>query len=221
MALDISELFDLFILELGQGDVSGFSTFELDLAKCLKLVNPVLGLYNRYRPAEEMLRLRMNGNWYDFTHDPHGIPKWVSRVTPVGNNILSDRQYLLGAMGVSKLKSKIFIWQYRKPELYTQYAGDFEVRAVYNHVVKSTTTGAAPNEVTTYTIETMDYDEYMFLDLLRAKVALAIARNRNAFTISERQMSTDSASMISDATAREREAMSQLITNSKSYLTMG
>lgn len=216
--INIEEIYNNIITDLGQNSYVENSVFELDIAKCLRLTKSVLGLYSRYIPhSGRTIALVINGK-YEFLSEP---PQFISRVYPTSNSVINIGGVFGRFISAPGTTATPFIWKYNSPVLYAQYDGEVEILCVWNHSIKTTVTGTTPHQITTYTIETINDTDYLFYELLKSRMMQSIGRNRKAFTLNDIPITSDADSMVSDGKEMETTIIQQIQEQSSSFLAWG
>ena len=302
--INIQTVYETIITELGQDAYVSAAVFELDLAKCLRMVRQALGVYNRYSPHDGRLWVTIQDQRYVFGTEE--APQWISTCTPTGNNVVTIGSLFGGLTKYPGTDSTIFIWRYDSPTLYCQYDGEVELKGVFNHAITttavsdvtfaavtagttlavagltytahpttetttpaqlatafaagvanasvgsgsiaitdeavvsawgralsgtthviytSTSTTTAPKTGTavalTYTVSSLNDTDYLFYELLKAKMMKSLGRNRRAFTLNDLPIASDASELVSEGQALEEATMTMIHEQSKAYLAWG
>ena len=109
-----------------------FATGKLELTETvfLNALNIAIRHYNRQCPCDKEVDIKTGGYSYTFQGE---IPDWIANVIPVAiAGLVPPIAYDLFAFEYNK---QFFVWKYRKPILYMQYPGTFNVRGVYKYVL--------------------------------------------------------------------------------------
>ena len=310
--INIQTVYEDIITELGQDAYVEAEVFELDMAKCLRMVRQAMGVYNRYSPYSGNQWVTIQNQKYIFSVEE--APQWISSCTPTGNNVVTIGSIFGGRGqqnfdGLSKypgVDSTSFIWRFDSPILYCQYDGEVEVKGVFNHAVTvtatsevifasilagtsltvagltytaypttetttpaqlatafaagvlnpsvgsgsmavadgevvdawrrtlvgtthvaylSTTTTVAPKAGAivslTYTSSTLNDTDYLFYELLKAKMMKSLGRNRRAFTLNDLPIASDASELVSEGQTLEESTMTMIHEQSKGFLAWG
>lgn len=91
------------------------------------------------------------------------------------------------------------------------------------HVVYTSTTSTTPVKIgvtvsLAYTIATMDDTDYLFFELLKARMLKSLGRNRRAFTLNDLPITSDASELVSEGQTLEEATMAQMQEQSKAYL---
>jgi len=194
------ETFDRVMIESGQFCLAPDKN-ELDLDKFIILIRATLGTYNKYHPRAEKFNIDTAGeSTFTFTDTSAaglGIPAWISDVIPIRTynslnssifNNLSGGSNLINSSSNPWLQCKQEApWTYRCPILYVPFNGEYDITAVYNHVVEETETGNGIE----YNLPTLSHESGVFFQLLTGKFLVSLAGSRRAFTHTNLEITTD------------------------------
>lgn len=181
----------------------------------------------------------------DGQEDIWGVPKFISSVTPTA--IIGSPAFALmgqfgskmgwsnsmgqsgngrydipgqSQMGSEQMEKSQFPWVWRSPKLYIPYSADVEVVAAWHHKVFEIP--ATEGNQTNYRVDTVDYGNDEFFDLLEGMFLKALGQSRRAFTMNDLPIVSDADTLASDGKALIQEAIEDLRTNkSKFYLAYG
>jgi len=224
----VREMFDRVISETGQFILDS-SNIEIDLPKFIRLINSVLGVYNKYSPHSVTFNLNAQGVEKfefrtDFVHPRTqvllGIPEFISSAVPIRSR--SNLSPYFQNSGIGRLPGSMFNvgsvdlvdkdptpFTYRKPILYFPYPGLFDVKAQFNHKV----TGSSSESE----ILTLSEADNFFFDLLIGKFLISLGRNRRAFTLQPLELTSDADSLVSEGQSTFDDAKQNLIDNYHSF----
>ena len=200
----VREIFDYCITESGAFIIAE-SDLEIDITKFTKMLKVALGYYNRYMPREGRFNIDVsNSREYTFTSD---IPKWISDCVPV--RISGLPYFMRDALGwQNDLEKQNFLFTYETPKLTVMYAGQFDIHAVYDHELTVNDT----------TLSTIDYKDYLFLDMMLGYFLLGLGRSRRAFTLNDMPITTDADLLVSEGQEKLAEAKDKVEELSKGFL---
>lgn len=220
----LDEMFEEVLARSGQFILAN-ADLEIEDTRWERLVKTTLRKYNAHHPHSDRFNVVTTGRDFAFTinSQPLGVPDWVSEVIPIrmsgvavtiGSILKHDSQ--LDPYG--DLVKQMFIWQYKKPTLYLQYAGEFDVEAVYSHritdVANPPSGSNAKKEVSTISDDRDD----IFFDLLTGRFLQALGRYRRAFTLQEIPITTDAETLVSEGTDLVTKAEENLGDQAKWWL---
>lgn len=204
----LTEIFDRILIDSG-AFLLGPTSVEVDIPKFEILIKRVLGVYNKYMPADRKYT-KIIGSLSHTFQDPEEIPRWISDIIPVNNPYLWQMQKNTTAS--EKIQ---FIWRYDKPTLYLPMGGTFDIHAVYDH--KITTDANNQKEILTIT----DSDD-LFFKILTGFFMVATGRSRRALTIQDIPVAMDASDLVAEGNTLIQEGMQTLTeVNNKFYLAYG
>lgn len=225
--MDIKDIFERTLLKSGQYVLSR-GKVDINIDSFRLLVEDCLEVYNRYSPADKIYNKEI---YYPRQHDwtltidaEFGrVPDWIASANPmrygggsIGGILLREAQL----NGQTELIDPIMSpWRYDKPILTVSHSARYEIRAVYNHVVKVEDPGGLGKKV--YTLPTISLKDQALLDLIRAQFLQGVGRSRRAFTISDLPITMDADQIVSDGNDLEEKATQRMQNYQKFYLTQG
>lgn len=185
----------------------------------------------------------------DGQDDDWGIPKFISSVTPtaimgspafalmgqfgskmgwsnsMGQSSGGNGKFDINGqtqLGSEQMEKSQFPWVWRSPTLYIPYSADVEVVAVWHHRIFEIPASESEDGQTNYRVDTVDYGNDEFFDLLEGMFLKALGQSRRAFTMNDLPIVSDADTLASDGKAMIDQAIEDLRTNkSKFYLAYG
>lgn len=201
--MTVNEIFE-HILIISGAFVVGEAEIELNETRFLFLVKNSLGVYSKYHPIEQKSNITTSGKYYEFLVS---IPTFVTSIVPV---VVTGLPYYIfeqfrGDLGTHSedLNPHTFVWDYRKPRLYTQYEGTFDITTIHDHEITQDSAGD-------YEILTITPADDLFLRHLTGLFLIGLGRLRRAFTLNEIPITLDASELVSEGQEMVREALEQM-----------
>lgn len=228
--MTLNEIFEQILLRSGQFLIKP-DKIELNSDLFVPLVRGVLAVYSEYRPHTVIAHIDMSSTrqftFTETTIEPEGIPDQITDVIPT--RLFGSFPYHLrwdrgavegfaspgygGRSSYLEIKSPL-PWVYRKPELTTSIASEFEIHAMYFHTI----TSEEIENTTVYSVDTISFRDRYFFDLMLGRFMQALGRSRRAFTLNDLTITMDSGELVSEGQEIEQKALEDIENTSKFYL---
>lgn len=175
----------------------------------------VLKEFDDYRPATKKTNIQILTSPYIFVSD---IPEWLVAVKPINMytalTVVSNRynKMLLGS------NKPTLIWEYRKPKLFIEYSGDYEVEGAYNSALVEVE--EEDTEVDYEITNIGESDRDLLVDLTLGYYMLAMGRGRSMAKFTDIPIEISSESFITDGKDLIEKTTAELRSRSKWYLAL-
>jgi hypothetical protein len=201
--ITLKDLWNTLLIETGQFILQD-KDIEIDTFRFKTLVNRVLALYSKYCPHLKNLWIMVNTRKYTFI-DP---PEWIMDLIPL--ELAGIVPYFIRDPWYMEQDKRLFIWEYRKPNLYVEIQGRYDVKAIYYHTLKEDENGE-------FYIDTINFTDTLFLDLIKGYFLSALGRNRRAFTLNDLPLTTDADQLVQEGEELIRDTTQNLLENNLEF----
>jgi hypothetical protein len=222
----LKDLFNRVLVESGQ---FLFGTHKIELKKdnFFLLVQNSLSIYDDFEPKDNRFSITVANTSYTFVESPAGswwtIPKFIIEIIPV---VISGLPWYFqnwmtwqGKGFGDEFNPLSSIWKYKSPTLYTEYAGQFTVWAVYSRAQVQVPDPDDPDD-TTWDLPDITTRDNRFIRHLTGKFMQALSLERDAFTLHELPLKTNADTLMSKGEKWEEDALTKMQFQ-KWYLAQG
>lgn len=215
----VTEIARYLFIRNGQYVTGELSSIDLSLEKFWICIEPEITKFEEYFPLVKNFNVNMTGVSpvvYDFSFDTNNVgydatfwenpifgnpPERIIKFVPVGqqqmvqNFITWTRTRSLPGLNGTLAQPLSTPYEYRKPKLYANYAGRFDVTAVYRY---SRVEERDDNEVLTDVNLIGLERQPLLMDLLSGVFLQMLGRTRRAFTYTDLQITTDADQLVKE-----------------------
>ncbi|MDK1290186.1 hypothetical protein [Pseudoalteromonas umbrosa] len=229
--MTLDELIDYVMTESGEFIVGELETTQINRHRFHLIVKRALAIYSKYRPLVDRQTLTVNAA-LDLTDQSLGFtPEWVSRVVPVSDSSTSNMQsaaaFIYGNAGglsdpyFATSRPRQIPWEYNKPILSVSgTAGLYDV-TMHRHHTLSNIRKDDKNLVTHAEVDSIDYSDDIFFDILVGFFLMSLGRSRRAFTLNDLPVTMDASDLVSEGEDKVNDAKERLTEQSSWYLALG
>jgi len=210
--VNIKDMFEKVLLDSGQFFIDD-GNVEINPDKFVIIVKSVLALYSNHYPHDLKFNIDISNKMFEFTEISKtvlgantGIPTWISDVIPIRISGVYPYQLFKTSPNTELSDKKQYIWEYRKPNLYIPIPGVHEIHAVFKHTIIEEEVESKKS----YRVDTVDYEDVIFFQLLQAAFLKGVGRSRRAFTLEALPLATDASELIGEAESLEERAREDL-----------
>ena len=205
-------MFEKILLDSGQFFIDD-GNIEINQDKFVIIVRSVLALYSNHYPYDLKFNINIVNKMFEFTETSKtvlgaetNIPSWISDVLPIRISGVYPYQLFMTDPNTELSDKKQYVWEYRKPRLYIPMPGLHEIHAVFKHQIIE----ESIENKKSYKVDTIDYEDHIFFQLLQAAFLKGIGRSRRAFTLEALPLATDASELIGEAESLEERAREDL-----------
>ncbi len=234
--MTLDELVDYVMTESGEFIVGDLETTQINRHRFHLITKRALAIYSKYRPLTDRQTLAVNGS-LNLTDISGGqTPAWVSRVSPVSDEISTSAStgasqgtaaFIYGNAGglsdpyIASGRPRHIPWEYNKPTLsVASSSGMYDITMHRNHALENVVKDAS-NLVIDAEVPTIDYADDIFFDILVGFFLMSLGRSRRAFTLNDLPVTMDGSDLVSEGETKVNEAKERLTEQSSWYLALG
>lgn len=222
----LKEIFNKVLVESGQF-LFGVDKIEMKVDPFLLLVKDSISVYDDFEPKDNRFNIIVSNTSYTFNESVPGyyweVPKFIIELIPV---VISGLPWYFqnwmtwqGKGFGDEFNPLSAIWKYKRPTLYTEYAGQFTIWAAYSRAILQVDDPDVPH-ATTWSFPDITSHDNRFFRHLTGKFMQSLGLERDAFTLNEMPLKTNADKLISKGEKMEEDALEKM-QKQKWYLAQG